>query len=90
MTNDRVKSVLIPVLIGLIPLLLASLLGMQVLGEEQEKNRNQDKQIEELKRGNEQVRRDLRNQAVTSGKIDERTKGIKEDIEQILIELKRR
>ena len=90
MKNDKVRSISIPVLIGLIPLVVASMIGMQVLGEEQEKNRNQDKQIEEIKKGNEQIKRDLRNQAEINGRIDERTKAISISIDRILIELERR
>ena len=90
MKNDKVRSISIPVLIGLIPLVVASMIGMQVLGEEQEKNRNQDKQIEEIKRGNEQIKIDLRNQAEINGRIDERTKAISTAIDRILIVLERR
>ena len=84
------KSIYVPVLIGLVPLFITFMLGMKVLGEEQEKNRNQDRQIEEIKRGNEQIKRDLRDQAKINGSIDERTKAISKAIDRILIVLERR
>ena len=84
------KSVYVPVLIGLVPLFITFMLGMKVLGEEQEKNRHQDRQIEEIKEGNAQIKVDLRNQAEINGRIDERTKAISISIDRILIELQRR
>ena len=49
MNNDRVKIVAWPVLIGMIPLFLVAMIGMKVLGAEQQKNEHQDRQIEENK-----------------------------------------
>ena len=90
MNNDRVKIVAWPVLIGMIPLFLVAMIGMKVLGAEQQKNEHQDRQIEEIKKGNEQIKRDLRNQAEINGRIDERTKAISTAIDRILLVLERR
>ena len=48
--NSRFQF-LITVLVALVPLAIAFMIGMKVLGEEQEKNKHQDRQIEEIKEG---------------------------------------
>ena len=87
--NSRFQF-LITVLVALVPLAIASMIGMKVLGEEQEKNKHQDRQIEEIKEGYKQIERDLRDQAETNGRIETKTEQIQKDIDRILQVLQRR